>query len=123
MEEEQSMSRRYERSYVRLPVELVGVSSSGSFEQPGSVMDLSAGGLRVQTSRCLTRGQTLQVFLRGVSRPYASCRVVWTRSRGGDLPTDAGLEIQEFPAASARDSGWDFLDELRDVYHNPAMAS
>ena len=115
------MPRRYERSYVRLPVELVGVSASGSFEQPGSVLDHSLGGLRVQTGRRLTRGQNLQVFLRGVSKPYASCRVVWTRTRGGALPCDAGLEIQELPAANARD--FDFLDELRGAYHNPALAS
>lgn len=117
------MPRRYERSCVRLPVELVGVSPSGSFEQPGSVMDLSKGGLRVQTSRSLTRGQVLKVFLRGAGRPCASCRVVWTRSSGGALPSDAGLEIQELPETSSGDSGWDFLNELRRVYHNPAMAS
>jgi PilZ domain len=123
MEEEQSMSRRYERSYVRLPVELVGISASGSFEQPGSVMDLSKGGLRVQSSRRLTRGQILQVFLRGVRKPYALCKVVWTRTSGGALPSDAGLEIQELPDVTANDAGQDFLDELRGVYHNPAMVS
>jgi hypothetical protein len=92
------MPRRYDRSYVRAPVDLVGVSGSGCFEEPGSVMDLSKGGLRIQTGRRLTRGQVLDVFLRGVTKPYASCRVVWTLTRGDALPSESGLEIQQ-PAA------------------------
>jgi PilZ domain len=116
------MSRRYDRSYAWLPVDLVGVSAVGGFEQPGSVVDLSRGGLRVQTSLELTPGQALQVFLKGVSTPYASCRVIWTRRRGGDLPGDAGLAIEEFPAPRAHESGFDFLDDLRRAYRSPALA-
>lgn len=95
------MSRRYDRLYVRLPVDLVGVSPSGSFEQPGSVVDLSKGGLRIQTDRRLIQGQVLEVFLRGVAEPFASCRVVWTHTRGCALPCEAGLEICEPALASS----------------------
>ncbi len=113
------VSRRHERSYVRLPVNLVGILPSGRFEQMGSVLDISKGGLRVETGRSLSPGQMLDVFLRGITTPYASCRVVWTHTRGGALPSEAGLEIQGQPTADSPGQGSDFLAELRGVYHNP----
>jgi PilZ domain len=119
MKERQPLPRRYDRSYARIPVELIAMSGENQDGQMGSVMDLSKGGLRVQTRPSLIRGQLLEVFLRGVTQPYAVCRVVWSHTQGSDLPCEAGLEILPEPP-SAGDCDSDFLAELRGVYHNPA---
>lgn len=121
MEENRPAIRRYDRLYVRLPVSLLSISPSGPVEQIGSVMDLSKGGLRIQTSCVLPQGQYLEVSLRGADKPYATCRVVWSHTRGSALPSEAGLEI--FPAPLSMDEEDErFLAELREVYHNPAAA-
>lgn len=89
------MARRFQRTYARVPVDLVSTLGANNFEQPGSIMDVSRGGLRVQTGPRLTPGQYLHVFLSGQVRPYARCRVVWAQTHGGALPSEAGLEILE----------------------------
>ena len=116
MKDAQLLPRRYNRSYVRIPIELIAPSGENQDGQMGSVMDLSPGGLKVQTRNSLISGQMLEVFLRGVSQPYAVCRVVWSHSQGDALPSEAGLEILGETASPCTD----FLAELRGAYHNPA---
>lgn len=89
------MARRFQRTQARVPVDLVSPPGANAFEQPGSIMDVSRGGLRVQTGPRLTPGQHLHVFLAGQMRPYARCRVVWAQTHGEALPSEAGLEILE----------------------------
>ena len=113
------MTRLYERSYARIPVELHATSPEGTFGQFGSIMDLSKGGLRVQTRDSLACGQRVEVFLKGVAKPYAFCQVAWAHPQSGLLPSEAGLEfLAEAPAEE--NPGSDFLAELRNAYHNPA---
>ena len=118
MKESQPMPRRYDRSYARIPIELMTASGGDRDGYLGSVMDISKGGLKVQTRESLICGQMMEVFLRGVTRSYAVCRVVWSHPQGNALPSEAGLEIlgeNEAPRA-------DFLAELRGVYHSPAAS-
>lgn len=89
------MERRFERVYVRFPVGLVSVSETGKFDQPGSVVDVCPGGLRVQTGPRLVPGQILHLFHDGQPIPFARCRVVWAHTHGSALPSEAGLEILE----------------------------
>lgn len=89
------MARRFQRTSTRVPVDLVSAAGTDKFEQPGSIMDVSRGGLRVQTGPRLTPGQFLHVFLAGRARPFARCRVVWAQTHGDALPSVAGLEIVE----------------------------
>lgn len=121
MQKRRSIARRFERNYVRLPVNLVASSPAGAVEQLGSIVDLSQGGMRVVTRRSLSQGQPLEVFLRGIPNPYAFCRVVWSRTQGNALPSEAGLEIVA-EARAADEAEYDFISELREVYHNPATS-
>jgi PilZ domain len=89
------MARRFQRSYMRLPVDLVSFGTPGGFQAPASVMDMSQEGLRVHTRLPLIPGRLIHVFHGGEKSPFAFCRVVWTQTHGGALPSEAGLEILE----------------------------
>lgn len=112
--------RRYERSYVRQTVNLVAMSASGRFEQVGSLLDLSRGGFRIQTARSLSHGQLVQVYFPEGGCQPATCRVVWTQTRGAALPSDSGLQIEDGPLSNDRGANPDFLAELRRVYQHSA---
>jgi len=87
------MARRFDRTNQRFPVDLVWESETANFEKPASVVDISEGGLRIQTGPRLLPGQILRVFLEGEPNPSARCRVVWAQTHGSALPSEAGLEI------------------------------
>lgn len=89
------MDRRFPRVYARFPVDLVPSGTQGKCGQPASVIDVSPGGLRIQTCPRLDRGQVLHVFHEGLATPFARCRVVWAQTHGSALPSEAGLEILE----------------------------
>lgn len=89
------MSRRFDRAYARFSVDLVWGVDAEKFKTPGSVLDISQGGLRVQTAPSLIPGQILHVFLEGHLNPSTRCRVVWAQTHGSSLPSEAGLEILE----------------------------
>ena len=113
------MVRRYDRSYSQLPLELIATSRKERSEQPGRAIDVSKGGLRVQTRCSLIPGEEVDVFLRGVPKPYAFCRVVWAHMWQGNQIAEAGLQILE-DSPPVQDPVNDFADELRHAYHNPA---
>jgi hypothetical protein len=89
------MPRRSHRSYMRLPVDLLWTGETGGFQEAGSVIDMSQGGLRVHTGRPLIPGRLLHVSIEGKSNPFAYCRVVWAQTHGSALSSEAGLEILE----------------------------
>lgn len=96
------MPRRFQRTYARVPVDLVPEGRTEGLAEAGSILNASKGGFRVQTGPQLIPGGTVHVFLEGNSKPFACCRVVWTRSHGDALPSEAGLEILErLPSRSA----------------------
>lgn len=97
------MERRFSRNYVRFPVDLVFGDEAKGLQAPASVVDISAGGLRVQTGPRLTPGGLLHVFLEGRKDPFARCRVVWSTTHGGALPSESGLEILDSPSGGAGD--------------------
>jgi PilZ domain len=111
--------KRADRFYSQLPLELVATSRKERSEQPGRAIDVSKGGLRIQTRCSLIPGDQVDVFLRGIAKRYACCRVVWAHQWEGNKIAEAGLQIlAESPVVG--DSANDFLDELRQAYHNPA---
>ncbi len=115
----ETMTRHFDRSCTELPLELVATSGVVKIRQPASSIDVSKGGLKVRTRPVLVPGQQFEVFLRGVIKHYAVCKVVWAHTRGRNLPSVAGLEIVE-ESPPEEESASDFLAELRGAYHNPA---
>lgn len=89
------MARRFRRNYVRFPVDLVSLGGRDEFQSPASVIDMSQGGLRIHTGRQLITGRLIHVFWGKERNAFAFCRVVWTQTHGGALPSEAGLEILE----------------------------
>lgn len=89
------MSRRFHRSYVRFPVDLVSFGGPTGFQTLAGVVDMSLGGIRVHTGPPLIPGRLVHVFLGKERNPFAFCRVVWAHTHGGALPSEAGLEILE----------------------------
>ena len=89
------MERRFIRNNIQFPVDLVSKGKGSGFQAPAGVVDISQGGLRVRTGPRLIPGGFVHVFLEGKSNPFAYCRVVWTQTHGGALPSEAGLEILE----------------------------
>ena len=101
------MARRFERTCARFPVDLVASGREGGVQTSASVVDLSLGGLRIQTGPALIPGRLLYVFREGQTHPFAYCRVVWAHTHGSDLPSEAGLEIlQQISATPSVDPGW-----------------
>lgn len=89
------MERRFVRSNVQFPVDLVCRGRAGGFQAPAGVVDISQGGIRVRTGPPLIPGRLVHVFVEGRPNPFAYCRVVWSQTHGGALPSEAGLEILE----------------------------
>lgn len=97
------MARRFQRTYARVPIDLVPDGRTEGLAEAGSILNFSDGGFRVQTGPQLIPGGTVHLFLEGNSRPFVCCRVVWARSHGDALPSEAGLEILErLPSHSAQ---------------------
>ena len=89
-------ARRGRRISVRLPVNLLIDSPAGSISHPGFTVDMSEGGLRVQTSAALALAQELGVVL---SRYPEPCRVAWVGALGSRQQGEAGLEFVKSPAS------------------------
>lgn len=87
------MDRRFPRNAVCVPVDLVFGAPPGGLQSPARVVDISEGGLKVQTGPSLIPGGMLQVFVEGRDEPFARCRVVWSVTHGSAVPSEAGLEI------------------------------
>lgn len=115
------MLRQHERSHSTLPLEIVVRSGDLRAGTLASSLDLSKGGLKVQTRHSLVPRQNVEVFLQGVSKPYARCRVVWAHPCGSGRPAEAGLQIVGNSPAT-ENPGDSLLDELRRVYRIPAWA-
>lgn len=96
------MERRFDRTYARFPVDVVWTAKAGGFQMPASVVDICQGGLRLHTGPPLIPGGMVHVFREGRANPFAYCRVVWARTHGGALPSEAGLEILEQLADAPR---------------------
>lgn len=76
-----------------LPVNLLVEHGDDELEQPGSTIDLSPKGLRVQSSGLGRRGEEVEVLsMRGRTR-LAHCRVAWVHEVGSEQRCRAGLEI------------------------------
>jgi PilZ domain len=90
------MGRRFERSYIRFPIDLVSTVPARKFAA-ASILNVSQGGLRIQTGPSLVAGQLLNVSREGQGNPIDYCRVVWSHTHGGALPSAAGLEFLEMP--------------------------
>jgi len=89
-------ARRCRRIAVRLPISLLIDSPAGEISHPGVTLDVSEGGLRVQTTVALARAQLLGVAL---SRHPEPCRVAWVGAVGSRQQGEAGLEFLQPPAS------------------------
>jgi hypothetical protein len=89
-------ARRSKRIPVRFRVTLMIDSPKGKTAHPGVTLDLSEGGVRVQTGAALALAQSLGVVF---SRNPEPCRVAWVGPVGSRQHGEAGLEFIQ-PAAS-----------------------
>ncbi|MBZ5543870.1 MAG: PilZ domain-containing protein [Acidobacteriia bacterium] len=80
---------------MRLPVNLLIDSAVGEISHPGVTLDMSEGGLRVQTVAALALAQLLGVVF---SRHPEPCRVAWVGAAGSRQQGEAGLEFVKPPA-------------------------
>ncbi len=89
----QSLPRRSERIFVRLPVTLLVDSAGERVAQDAYTVDLSQLGVRVRTELTLAPGQAVDVFSnRGLKSPIPS-RVIWVGQHGAPQHGEAGLEF------------------------------
>jgi hypothetical protein len=85
-------ARRSRRIPVRLRVTLLIDSPAGKSAHPGVTLDLSEGGIRVQTSVALGLAQLLGVAFSHHPEP---CRVAWVGSVGSRQQGEVGLQFLE----------------------------
>jgi hypothetical protein len=89
----QSLPRRSDRIFVRLPVTLLVDSDQERVAQDAFTVDLSQLGVRVRTDLSLAPGQSVDVFPnRGLKHPIPS-RVIWVGEHGAPQHGEAGLEF------------------------------
>ncbi len=89
----QSLPRRSDRIFVRLPVTLLVDSNRERVAQDAFTVDLSQLGVRVRTDLTLAPGQSVDVFPnRGLKYPIPS-RVIWVGEQGEQRFGEAGLEF------------------------------
>jgi len=97
----QSLPRRSDRIFVRLPVTLLVNSQQERVAQDAFTVDLSQLGVRVRTDLSLSPGQEIEVFPnRGLKYPIQS-RVVWVGQTGAPYQGEAGLEFLKPLAGNA----------------------
>jgi len=85
-------ARRSKRIPARFRVTLLIDSPAGRTAHPGVTLDLSEGGVRVQTNVGLALAQSLGVVF---SRQPEPCRVAWVGSAGSRQQGEAGLQFLE----------------------------
>jgi hypothetical protein len=85
-------ARRSKRIPARLRVTLLIDSPAGETAHPGVTLDLSEGGVRVQTGAALALAQSLGVVF---SRNPEPCRVAWVGALGSRQQGEAGLQFLE----------------------------
>ena len=89
----QSLPRRSDRIYVRLPVTLLVDSETEKIAQDAFTVDFSQLGVRVRTDLSLSPGQAVEVFPnRGLKHPIPS-RVIWVGGQRTLQECEAGLEF------------------------------
>ena len=86
-------TRNHQRVSRNLPITLLLDTKHAEAECPASTINMSARGLKIQTTTELNLGQTLEVLTENTGSRLAHCRVVWIRQQGSETPFEAGLEI------------------------------
>ncbi len=86
-------ARTFDRIPGKIPITILIQSRPKSITMPGSTVDLSKIGLRIEARQSLRPGQTLDVFSKGGRWRLGHCKVVWVRSRASDGALEAGLKI------------------------------
>jgi len=90
------IERRCQRDKVIMPVGLVADPLGKQTLVPATTLDISEGGLRIQTSIRLSVGELIHVQFEGESRDLRRYQVVWSRSGNALRPGQAGLRDLAF---------------------------
>lgn len=88
-----TVARRAERIYVRMPVTVLVESQGQKFLQVATTVDFSQNGVRIRTKSELAPGQIVDVIPGGEKGVPTSYRVVWMRTGEADQAAEAGLEL------------------------------
>ena len=87
------IARRSPRSKGVLPITLVASGPGITTTVRATTLDLSSGGLRIQTLVSLITGQRIDVLFDLDPYPLRPCEVVWTKPGGSLQPGEAGLKF------------------------------
>jgi len=93
VEKVQSSTRRSGRIYAAIPVEVVVDSEGGKISYPGSTLDFSTLGARIQTEVTLTPGQQVNVIWQGQTPRSLQSRVVWSNAGRPERGAEVGLQF------------------------------
>ncbi len=84
--------RQSPRNKVIMPIALVANPEGERTFIPAATLDLSLGGLRIQTPVRLSIGELIQVQFENDPANIRQYKVVWIKPAGGLLPSQAGLK-------------------------------
>jgi hypothetical protein len=89
----ETATRRSDRIYVRMPVEIVVNSEGAKISHAASTVDLSTLGARVQTRVALVPGEQVSFIWHGATPQQLPSQVVWSAPGHSEQWREAGLQF------------------------------
>jgi hypothetical protein len=87
--------RQHPRNKGVMVIDLVAHDHGDRSSVRAATLDLSSGGLRIQTPVSLVAGERIDVFFANRPASAKPCEVAWTKPAGSNLPGQAGLKFIE----------------------------
>lgn len=94
-ESTETATRRSDRIYVRVPVEIVVDSEGSRISYSASTVDFSTHGARVQTKIALVPGERVSFIWHGAKPQQLLSQVVWSAPGRPEQWREAGLQFLE----------------------------
>jgi len=91
----ETSTRRSDRIYVRMPVEIVVDSQGNKVSHAAATVDFSTHGARVQTKAALVLGEQVRFIWSGAKPLQLQSRVVWSAPGRPEQWAEAGLQFLE----------------------------
>ena len=88
-----SFTRRSDRIYIRVPVEIMVDFEGAKISYPASTVDFSTLGARVQTTIALVPGENVNFIWRGAKSQSVPSQVIWSAHGRPEQSREAGLQF------------------------------